>query len=105
LRYQTTLSEKQVSHVKFNSSIKQSAAQEKITDAKIEKFSDAVTTILQSEAAAKLKKLMYVFIRVNQLGPTSFEYDVDDSRDKISDASGQLIKTKFEEIFVSPTNM
>ena len=93
-----------MSHVKFNSTIKQSSAQEKITEAKIEKFSDAVTTILRSEATAKLKKLMYVFITVNQSGPTSFTYDLDDSRDKISEASNRLIKTKFEEIFVGPTN-
>lgn len=93
-----------MSHIKFNSNIKQSLAQEKITEGKIEKFSDAVTIILQSEAAAKMKKLVYVFISVNQLGPTSFDYDIDDSRDKISDASGKLIKTKFEEIFVSPAN-
>ena len=93
-----------MSHIKFNSGIRQSLSQERITAAKIEKFSDAVTTILRSEAASKLKKLVYVFISVNQFGPTSFGYDIDDSRDKISDASGKLIKTKFEEIFVSLAN-
>jgi len=88
-----------VSHVKLNSSIRQSAAQEKATEAKIEKFSDAVTLILRSEAASKLKKLVYVFISVNQQGSTSFTCDIDDSRDKISAASRELIKTKFKEIF------
>jgi hypothetical protein len=91
-----------VSHVKFHSAIKQSTKEEKITEAKIEKFSDAVTIILRGEAAAKMKKLMYVFIRVDQKGPTSFTFQVDDSRDKISDAAIKLIRAKFEEIFVTP---
>ena len=93
-----------MSHVKFNSGLKQSLAQEKVTEAKVERFSDAVTTILQGEAASKMKKLMYVFISVNQMEPTSFDYNIDDSRDKISDAARKLIKTKFEEIFVTAVN-
>jgi hypothetical protein len=87
----------------LNSSIRQTSAQEKVTEAKIEKFSDAVTLILRSEAASNLKKLMYVFISVNQQGPTSFTYEIDDSRDKISEAARSLIKTKFEDIFGTPT--
>ncbi|HTF20908.1 MAG TPA: hypothetical protein VK658_22695 [Chryseolinea sp.] len=93
-----------MSHVKLNSRIQQTPAQQRITDRNLEKFSDAVTLILQGEAAIKLKKLVYVFIRVDQLGPTSFTYEVDDSRDKISDASVKLIKSKFEEIFVRPAS-
>jgi hypothetical protein len=88
-----------VSHVKLSSRINLTPAQEKATEAKTEKFSDAVTIILRSEAASKMKKLMYVFISVNQQGPSSFTYQIDDSRDKISEASRTLIKTKFEEIF------
>lgn len=73
-----------------------------MTDAKIGQFSDAVTTILRSEAVLKNKKLVYVFINVNQLGPTSFSYDIDDSRDRISEGSKKVIKTKFDEIFAVP---
>jgi hypothetical protein len=91
-----------VSHVKFHSAIRQTTKEEKNTEAKIEKFSDAVTIILRAEAAAKMKKLMYVFIRVDQSGPTLFTYELDDSRDKISNACSKLIKAKFEEIFVTP---
>ena len=91
-----------MSHIKFHSTIRQTTKEEKTTDAKIEKFSDAVTIILRAEAAAKMKKLMYVFIRIDQSGPTLFTYEVDDSRDKISDACSKLIKAKFEEIFVAP---
>ena len=88
-----------MSHVKFHSAIRQTPKEEKINEGKIEKFSDAVTLILRGEAASKLKKLVYVFIRVDQKGPTTFTYEVDDSRDKISDASSKLIKKAFEEIF------
>lgn len=88
-----------MSHVKFHSAIKQTTRDEKITEAKIEKFSDAVTIILRGEAAAKMKKLVYVFIRVEQQGPTSFTCEVDDSRDKISYNASKSIRTKFEEIF------
>lgn len=88
-----------MSHVKLNSHISQTQAQEKLTEGKIEKFSDAVTIILRNEAASKMKKLMYVFISVNQQGPASFTYEIDDSRDKISASSKNQIKTKFEEIF------
>jgi hypothetical protein len=92
-----------VSHVKFHSAIRLTTREEKITETKIEKFSDAVTIILRAEAAAKMKKLMYVFIRVDQRGSTLFTYELDDSRDKISDACSKLIRTKFEEIFVTPS--
>ena len=70
-----------------------------MVNAKIEKFSDAVTLILRTEAATKMKKLVYVFINVRQLTPTIFSYTVDDSRDKISASANASIKTKFEEIF------
>ncbi|MEP6736948.1 MAG: hypothetical protein ABJA70_15595 [Chryseolinea sp.] len=89
-----------MSHIKFNSAIRLTTAQEKIAEAKIERFSDAVTLILQSEAAAKMKKLVYVFIGVEQLTPSLFKYSIDDSRDKISEDARLLIKTKFEEIFI-----
>ena len=88
-----------MSHVKFDSDIKQNSAQEKIVEAKVEKFSDAVTLILRTEAAAKMKKLVYVFISVRQLTPTTFKYIVDDARDKISSSAHASIKMKFEEIF------
>lgn len=91
-----------MSHVKFDSDIKQSAAQEKVMEAKVEKFSDAVTLILRTEAAAKSKKLVYVFINVRQLTPTMFRYTIDDSRDKISSGAHATIKTRFEEIFQVP---
>jgi nitrate reductase assembly molybdenum cofactor insertion protein NarJ len=67
--------------------------------ARVEKFSDAVTLILRAEAAAKVKMLVYVFINVRQVSPTSFTYTVDDSRDKISGNALASIKVKFEEIF------
>jgi hypothetical protein len=88
-----------VSHVKFDSAVKQNPAQEKTVNAKVEKFSDAVTLILRAEAAAKMKKLVYVFINVRQLTPTTFNYTVDDTRDKISSSAHASIKMKFEEIF------
>jgi len=88
-----------MSHVKFDSDVKQNSAQEKIVDAKVEKFSDAVTLILRAEAAAKGKKLVYVFISVRQLTPATFSYLVDDGRDKISSGAHASIKMKFEEIF------
>lgn len=88
-----------MSHVTFNSDVKQNSAQEKIVEAKVEKFSEAVTVILRTEAAAKMKKLVYVFINVRQLTPTAFKYTVDDSRDKISASAQASIKMKFEEIF------
>ena len=91
-----------MSHVKFYSAVGQTSREEKITAAKVERFSDAVTEILRKEAAAKLKKLMYVFIRVDQKKPTLFTYEIDDSRDKISDAAGKLIRTAFEETFAKP---
>ncbi|MGC3947082.1 MAG: hypothetical protein QM762_21615 [Chryseolinea sp.] len=91
-----------MSHVKFYTAIKQTIREEKITAAKVEKFSDAVTEILRKEAAAKMKKLMYVFVRVDQKGPTLFTYEVDDSRDKISEAGSKLIRRAFEEIIASP---
>ena len=87
-----------MSHVKLHSAIKQSTKEEKMTESKVEKFSEAVTTILRAEAAAKMKKLMYVFIRVDQKAPNVFTYEIDDSRDKISDAAIKAIKAKFEEI-------
>ena len=90
-----------MSHVKFDSNIQQSSGEAKITDAKVEKFSDAVTLILRTEAAAKLKKLVYVFINVRQLTGSSFTYALDDSRDKISESARASIKLKFEEIFPS----
>lgn len=92
-----------MSHVKFDSAVKQNPAQEKIVNAKVEKFSDAITLILRTEAAAKLKKLVYVFITVRQLTPTAFSYSVDDTRDKISSSAHAAIKMKFEEIFQSFT--
>jgi len=85
--------------VKFESDVKQNPAQEKIVDAKVEKFSDAVTVILRTEAAAKMKKLVYVFVSVRQLTATTFRYIVDDTRDKISSSAHASIKMKFEEIF------
>ena len=88
-----------MSHVKFESAVKQNSAREKIVQAKVEKFSDAVTLILRTEAAAKLKKLVYVFISVRQVTPTAFSYSVDDTRDAISSSAHAAIKTKFEEIF------
>jgi len=96
------LIDKKVSHVKFESDVKQNSAQEKIVGAKVEKFSDAVTLILRAEAAAKAKKLVYVFISVRQLTPTTFTYVVDDARDKISSSAHASIKVKFEEIFNVP---
>ncbi len=88
-----------MSHVKFDSAVKQNPAQEKIVNAKVEKFSDAVTLILRAEAATKMKKLVYVFINVRQLTPTAFSYTIDDTRDKISSSAHASIKMKFEEIF------
>jgi hypothetical protein len=88
-----------VSHVKFDSDVKQNSAQDKIVNAKIDSFSDAVTVILRAEAAAKMKKLVYVFITVRQLTPTTFTYTVDDSRDEISSRAHASIKLKFEEVF------
>jgi hypothetical protein len=91
-----------MSHVKFDSDVKQNSVQEKSLEAKVEKFSDAVTQILRTEAAAKLKKLVYVFINVRQQTPKMFTYTVDDSRDKISSSAAAAIKTKFDEIFEVP---
>lgn len=88
-----------MSHVKFNSSITQTTRDEKIVLAKVEKFSDAVTDILRREAASKMKKLMYVFVRIDQKAPTSFTLAIDDSRDKISADGRAFIETKFSEIF------
>jgi hypothetical protein len=88
-----------MSHVKFYSMLKQTTSEEKITAMKVEKFSDTVTVILRNEAAAKMKKLMYVFIRVDQKGPKLFTCEIDDSRDKISDAARKQIRTTFEETF------
>ncbi|MBL0741138.1 hypothetical protein [Chryseolinea lacunae] len=88
-----------MSHVKFESHITQTSAQEKVSETKVEKFSDAITQILRTEAAAKLKKLVYVFITVRQVTPTTFSYTVDDSRDQISSSAQAAIKTKFEEVF------
>ena len=88
-----------MSHVKFDSAVKQNPAQEKVVEAKVEKFSDSVTLILRTEAAAKMKKLVYVFISVRQLTPTEFRYTVDDTRDKISPSAQASIKMKFEEVF------
>ncbi|AYB30992.1 hypothetical protein [Chryseolinea soli] len=91
-----------MSHVKFDSTVKQNPAQEKIVNAKVEQFSDAVTLILRAEAATKMKKLVYVFISVRQLTPAAFSYTVDDTRDKISPSAHASIKMKFEEIFNAP---
>ena len=91
-----------MSHVKFDSDVRQNSVQEKILAAKVEKFSEAVTQILRTEAAAKLKKLVYVFINVRQLTPTGFTYTVDDSRDKISPGARASIQTKFDEVFGAP---
>jgi hypothetical protein len=88
-----------MSHVKFDSDVKQNSVQEKLLAAKVEKFSDAVTLILRTEAAAKLKKLVYVFVSVRQLTPTVFTCTVDDSRDKISPSAHLFIQTKFNEVF------
>jgi len=91
-----------MSHVKFDSAVKQNSVQEKIVEAKVAKFSEAVTVILRAEAAAKLKKLVYVFITVRQLTPTAFTYAIDDSRDKISSSARESIQTKFNEVFEVP---
>ena len=91
-----------MSHVKFDSDVKQNSVQEKILAAKVEKFSDAVTLILRAEAAVKLKKLVYVFVSVRQLTPTVFTCTVDDSRDKISSGAHVSIQTKFNEVFEIP---
>ena len=88
-----------MSHVKFDSDVRQNSVQEKILAAKVEKFSDAVTTILRMEAAAKLKKLVYVFVSVRQVTPTVFTCTIDDSRDKISSSAYLSIQTKFNEVF------
>ena len=88
-----------MSHVKFYSALRQTTREEKITAMKVEKFSDRVTVILRNEAAAKMKKLMYVFIRVDQKGPILFTCEIDDSRDKISEAAHKLIQMTFEETF------
>ena len=89
-----------MSHVRFNSHISQNAAQEKAMEARIEKFSESVTAILRDQAAMKGKKLMYVFVDVNQLTHTSFQCVIDDSRDKITDAARKGIMQKFDELFV-----
>ncbi|MEJ1242417.1 hypothetical protein WBG78_29980 [Chryseolinea sp. T2] len=91
-----------MSHVTFHSTIKQTTREEKITTAKVEKFSEEVTAILRKEAAAKMKKLMYVFIRVDQKKPGLFTYEIDDSRDKISEGAGKMIRTAFDETFAKP---
>jgi hypothetical protein len=91
-----------MSHVKFFSDVKQNSVQEKILAAKVDKFSEAVTQILRTEAAAKLKKLVYVFISVRQLTSTVFTYTIDDSRDKISSDARMSIQTKFNEVFEVP---
>jgi hypothetical protein len=91
-----------MSHVKFDSDVRQNSVQEKILAAKVEKFSDAVTQILRTEAAAKSKKLVYVFVSVRQLKPTVFTCTVDDSRDKISASAHLFITTKFNEVFEVP---
>ena len=91
-----------MSHVKFDSDVKQNSVQEKILAAKVEKFSDAVALVLSTEAAVKLKKLVYVFVTVRQLTPTVFTCTVDDSRDKISSSAYLSIKTKFNDIFEVP---
>ena len=88
-----------MSHVKLESDFKLNSVQEKVLAAKVEKFSDAVTIILRTEAALKLKKLVYVFVSVRQLTSTSFTCTVDDSRDKISASADAAIKTKFKEVF------
>ena len=88
-----------MSHVKFESDVKLNSVQEKMITAKIEKFSDAVTEILRTEAATKAKKLVYVFVNVRQQSPTLFTYTVDDSRDKISSNADAAIKAKFGEVF------
>ncbi len=93
------LSKQKMSHVKFDSDVNQNSVQEKILAAKVEKFSDAVTLILRTEAVAKLKKLVYVFVSVRQLTPTVFTCTVDDSRDKISSSAYLSIKKIFNEVF------
>ena len=91
-----------MSHVKFVSDVKQNSVQEKILAAKVDKFSEAVTQIHRTEAAAKLKKLVYVFISVRQTAPKAFTYTMDDSRDKISAGAYKSIQTKFNEVFEVP---
>jgi len=68
-------------------------------ESRLEIFSEYVTTILRTEAAGKRKKLMYVFVRVDQMGPNSFKLEVDDSRDNISDSTARAIESKFRETF------
>jgi uncharacterized protein YmfQ (DUF2313 family) len=88
-----------MSHIKFHSRIAQSSAQVKATEAKIEKFSETVTAILRDEAAANRKKLMYVFVSIEQNEQGEFRCTIDDSRDKISLTARKRIEEMFAKVF------